>query len=140
MATPAFHRLLVTPLTPWGPLRDPLGTPWGPLGTPWRPLGDPLGTPWDPQAPPGDPLAGPWGLLGDHLGRQEPSKSAPRVAQERPRASKRVQQAPKHLAKRPQRGSQGLPKGSRSTKIPFQSAAYVEPLTAYIFSLAKTKF
>ena len=117
MATPAFHR-------PLGDLfGDPLGTPWGPI----------LG-------PLGDPLAGPWGFLGDHLGRQEPSKSAPRVAQERPRASKRVQQAPKHVVKRAQRGSQGLPKGSRSTKIPFQSAAYIESLTAYIFSLAKTKF
>ena len=40
MATPAFHRLLGTPL---GPLWDPLGTPWGSLGAPW----DPLGTPGD---------------------------------------------------------------------------------------------
>ena len=50
MATPAFHRLLVTPLTPWGPLGTPLGIPWGPLG-------DPLGIPWDP-------LETSWGLLG----------------------------------------------------------------------------
>ena len=39
-----------------GPIGDPWGTPWGPLGISWGPLGDPWG-----------PLGIPRGSLGDHL-------------------------------------------------------------------------
>ena len=132
---------------PGGPLGDPLGKPWGAFGTPWRPLQDPLGTPRDHQAPPGDPMAGPRTAL-------EPSKRAPRVAQERwspprepPEWPKSRQERYKRSNKRQNtspRGPKGAPRGSlkspRLTKIPFHIMASVESHNAYILELAKTKF
>ena len=129
MATPAFHRLLVTPLTPWGPrgiplgtpwgpLGDPLGTPWGPLGTPWGPLGDPLGTPWGPLGTPwgplGDPSGTPWGprgTAGDPLGSPWCPKRVPRAPQERLRALKSAPRESNKRRKRARKRSEGAPRG-----------------------------
>ena len=67
-ATPSFHRLLSRPVA----LGDPLGIPWGLLGT----LGDSSGTPWDHLETFGDvlgslghALAIPWGPLTSSFGR-----------------------------------------------------------------------
>ena len=59
-ATPSFHRLLSRPVA----LGDPLGIPWGLLGT----LGDSSGTPWGPLGDLRGRFVVPWARLGDPLG------------------------------------------------------------------------
>ena len=56
--------------TPWGPLGDPLGTPWDPLQTSWGllgPLPGLLGDSWEPFEDLWESLGYPLGIFGDVL-------------------------------------------------------------------------